>query len=1130
MKNNYDNSVKHEANLLSIMSFNIEANFSPLHIWDIIISNHVTLLQETTFKSILSIHKLIHKNNKNIKIIYKSKKNSKTAIVINHEKNIEMVIKHENIVKINDCFIHNNKTIHSQNSQRVTDVVINIPKLRTNIHVINTYFPLGTDYISQQNLIDQLQNSIAAIPRRKTWKMIIAGDFNHILCQELDREKTPLTEKQSELDTAAKMNELTNQYNLIDVFRALHPTTKLFTNKNYNNNRRIDRFHIDRNLFNRVDSYKHKKWKNIKSTHTSIKIELLILGKTKTKMGKPRFSYKDYHIENKEFRDSIINDTLTDTWDEMVTEMKSISRKIKFSKKLPMESDINNEVFNDLNTRFSVKEKKKTVLFSKLSNDITNKTAETTEEILEMTREFMAGVYKRTTHQTKDYTTLAKFNKAITDWQKQELEKPLLLEELETQLKHTNINSAPGPDGINYRVIRALWLKLGPLLVKMGNTIMDTGKLPESQKLVIINLIPKKENRQQVNNLRPIAIMNCAIRLISAAINKRLQSHLSNIFHDNQHGFIPGRSISQVASKLDLVRQTIMSNPEEKITIGFLDFSKAFDSVSHRFIEETLHKFNLGPKITNFCMAITTEQHAKININNYLSADIPLETGVRQGNPLLPLIFNLCLEPLLHILDKKLKGVRVDGSIKVTSLSYADDVTVILHDTEINKLERILEKYRLESNLSINRKKCHILSNHEEAFLSLGFSHEPLSNSNSKYLGVPLNTNLLEEQILRTCQLISCYITDGLPTTLKAQGVNLYCYSRLYHSDILAGYTDTQLNQIQNKVQNLFQGTGSKNLLANRDQGGFGLLNIKTQIKAARGKQILHLLTDTSPHNWHIGIWRSQIQRFLEEAYPSEFNAEYKIVHWYDFLTNAANGAGKKIQSSNLLTTHQKNCLQLWFNQTKAERLTPYAKPKEFNEQLIKSLTDGYINPRFIPTKGNKLTFFNSRSKKHQRNLRKSLTPYTWTKEFKISKYKWKRFFKNLHQNILAKPYGLEPFHRWALGQYNHLVEEETTCRLCGEDFEEDMLSKIKHRFTLCPIRKRIWQLLGTHGARCEVEHIIGNYRLSQLQLLSIARFIKAITTLELKYTTDENYDLTEKQLHQWCHKFKYIYRKSYGF
>ena len=75
-----------------------------------------------------------------------------------------------------------------------------------------------------------------------------------------------------------------------------------------------------------------------------------------------------------------------------------------------------------------------------------------------------------------------------------------------------------------------------------------------------------------------------------------------------------------------------------------VDAEKAFDKIQHPFIIKTLSKMGIEGKYLNIIKAIYDKHTANIILNGERLKAIPLRTGMRQGCPLSPLLFNIVLE------------------------------------------------------------------------------------------------------------------------------------------------------------------------------------------------------------------------------------------------------------------------------------------------------------------------------------------------------------------------------------------------------------------------------------------------------------------------------------------------------
>ena len=155
---------------------------------------------------------------------------------------------------------------------------------------------------------------------------------------------------------------------------------------------------------------------------------------------------------------------------------------------------------------------------------------------------------------------------------------------------------------------------------------------------------------------------------------------LPHIIHPNQNGFIKGRSILDgvrtIEGLLEGAKLTDSSG-----TLLAVDFQKAFDFLDHSLLIKVLERFNFGPYFLQWVKTFCTNVSSCV-LNNGFTTDIfPVQCGVRQGDPLSPLLFILALEVLAcQIRDNdKIRGIVVNNEeIKLTL--FADDMTCFLRD------------------------------------------------------------------------------------------------------------------------------------------------------------------------------------------------------------------------------------------------------------------------------------------------------------------------------------------------------------------------------------------------------------------------------------------------------------------
>ena len=126
-------------------------------------------------------------------------------------------------------------------------------------------------------------------------------------------------------------------------------------------------------------------------------------------------------------------------------------------------------------------------------------------------------------------------------------------------------------------------------------------------------------------------------------INNRLYQLLTKLIKDDQNGFTKGRN---VGDNIRLMFNVIdYANNEDLSGVVLLaDLYKAFDSLRRPFIFATLRRYGFGNLLIKWIKVLFKNPKCRIINNNFLSLFFQVKKGVRQGDPLSPTIFVLCIE------------------------------------------------------------------------------------------------------------------------------------------------------------------------------------------------------------------------------------------------------------------------------------------------------------------------------------------------------------------------------------------------------------------------------------------------------------------------------------------------------
>lgn len=134
-----------------------------------------------------------------------------------------------------------------------------------------------------------------------------------------------------------------------------------------------------------------------------------------------------------------------------------------------------------------------------------------------------------------------------------------------------------------------------------------------------------------------------------------------------------------------LIVEEVVHSLQTNMVDGFilkLDFEKAFDSVDWNFLFKVLQSFGFGDKWTNWIKSILESSRMSVLVNGSPTSEFGMSRGLRQGDPLSPMLFNLIGEVLHLILEKAcdlgfFKGIQLGNGPIISHVQYADDIVLI---------------------------------------------------------------------------------------------------------------------------------------------------------------------------------------------------------------------------------------------------------------------------------------------------------------------------------------------------------------------------------------------------------------------------------------------------------------------
>ena len=273
-------------------------------------------------------------------------------------------------------------------------------------------------------------------------------------------------------------------------------------------------------------------------------------------------------------------------------------------------------------------------------------------------------------------------------------------------LSNLDPSSALGPDGIHNTLLKRCAQSLvAPLLILISKSLA-TSVIPVQWKTSQVVPIFKKGPKSEALNYRPVHLSSCVCKVAERVIARHMMLYLeqNHLLRNEQFGFRAGRSTDDqlLLTYGHIVKQVDAGN---MVDVIFLDFSKAFDVVSHDILVTKLSALGFGDQLVSWIREFLTSRYMYVGVGSKKSRSVAVKSGVPQGSVLGPLLF------LIYV-----NWIASDLNCKY--YAFADDFKLLLSYSRSNprtsraSLQRDLDKLHERSvswNLKLNRDKCVVM-------------------------------------------------------------------------------------------------------------------------------------------------------------------------------------------------------------------------------------------------------------------------------------------------------------------------------------------------------------------------------------------------------------------------------------
>ncbi|XP_073354974.1 uncharacterized protein [Aegilops tauschii subsp. strangulata] len=291
------------------------------------------------------------------------------------------------------------------------------------------------------------------------------------------------------------------------------------------------------------------------------------------------------------------------------------------------------------------------------------------------------------------------------------LDNPFSEEEVWAAIQASPAEKSLGPDGFSGLFFRSCWPIIKEGVMQAFNQFYNlAGNNFGLLNSAIISLIPKKDGTSIISDYRPISLIDSIAKLVSKVLSIRLAPVVQSLISSAQTTFLKTRCLHDSFVYVQNCVRALHRRKTPTVLLK-LDISRSFDNVSWEYLLELMVTLGFSAKWREWITLLLSTSSSAFLLNGIPGKTILHRCGLRQGDPLSPLLFILAIDPIHRLLKAAEDALDITpvpgGEIKFRVSLYADDAIIFANPVkeEINQLMAMLESLGDATGLRINNAK-----------------------------------------------------------------------------------------------------------------------------------------------------------------------------------------------------------------------------------------------------------------------------------------------------------------------------------------------------------------------------------------------------------------------------------------